>query len=43
MESAHLVLGATSWYFPAMNYWIEVVDPSYMKGGCHAMVMSEPA
>ena len=34
--------GATSWSFPAMNYWVEVVDPSYRKGGWHAMEMSEP-
>ena len=35
--------GATSWCFPAMNYWVEFVDPSYREGGCHAMEMSEPA
>ena len=35
--------GATSWSFPAMNYWVEVVDSSYRKGGWHAMEMSKPA
>ena len=29
--------GATSWSFPATNYWVEVVDPSYRDGGWHAM------
>ena len=35
--------GATSWYFPTMNYWVEVIGPSYRVGGWHAMEMSEPA
>ena len=35
--------GATSWSFPAMNVWIEVIDPLYREGEWHhAMEMSEP-
>ena len=35
--------GATSWYFPAMHVWFEVINPSYGEGGWHAKEMSEPA
>ena len=36
-------LAATSWSFPAMRVWVEVIDSSYWEGGCHAVEMSEPA
>ena len=35
--------GATSWSFPAMNVWFEVINSSYREGGWHAEEMSEPA
>ena len=35
--------GATTWSFPAMNDWVELVDRSYREGGWNAMAMSEPA
>ena len=34
--------GAIYLSFPAMNYWVEVVGPTCMEGGWHAMEMSEP-
>ena len=33
MESAHLVFGATSWSFPAMNVWVEVTRGRMACGG----------
>ena len=35
--------GAASRSLPAMDVWVEVIDPSHREGGWHALEMSESA
>ena len=35
--------GTYSWSFPAMDFWVEVIHPSYRGEGRLAEEMSEPA